>query len=226
MSPSRRGLKPVKAYVPVAASSATEVSPSRRGLKHGPGASVPGPTLSHGGVPLAKGTETTGATVHRSAESSHGGVPLAKGTETGLVIVRVCLYRGHGGVPLAKGTETCGHPAGIGWTIIATEVSPSRRGLKHPIDSCFGRGWHGHGGVPLAKGTETRTIRARRSRRLCRHGGVPLAKGTETVFQPQLGKGFPGHGGVPLAKGTETEPYVDEKTGKQVPRRCPPREGD
>ena len=36
----------------------------------------------------------------------HGGVPLAKGTETMLAMFPDWIVPRHGGVPLAKGTET------------------------------------------------------------------------------------------------------------------------
>ena len=83
----------------------------------------------------------------------------------------------------------------------ATEVSPSRRGLKH---------WQAVSGHLLPIG----------------HGGVPLAKGTEThvrlgtTHHVQATEVSPSRRGLKLASVFR---FVATFIG---PRRCPPREGD
>jgi len=73
-----------------------------------------------------KGTETNAArTGGAGGAVSHGGVPLVKGTETECFRYRLHRRQRHGGVPLVKGTET-EKVRGFDQLIAsATEVSPS-----------------------------------------------------------------------------------------------------
>ena len=51
-------------------------------------------------------------------------------------------------------------------------------------------------------------------------------KGTETRRASHSIRRPNRHGGVPLVKGTETFLWVFPSTSIELPRRCPPREGD
>src|ERR1035438_5328778 len=87
---------------------------------------------SHGGVPLAKGTETSSVTCCGSVDPLATEVsPSRRGLKQFSVSFAVNGPKCHGGVPLAKGTETRSRAARSASTRSATEVSPSRRGLKH-----------------------------------------------------------------------------------------------